>query len=188
MQVKQPPSETDQHHGRCIRAVLSSDSASTTVVLCPISRTLQLLFTLSPRKVLGSNGPQQCQEAFVQFKAALMSADVLALPLEKGPFILDCGASDTGIGAVLSQIQNGIERPICYASQLYNRHEQNYNVTRKELLALITFVKKFRQYSARTIFPHKDGSRGTPMAQTNARANRTTGTLARNLGGIRLRN
>ena len=26
------------------------------------------------------------------------------------------------------------------------RQEQNYNVTRKELLALVTFVKKFRQY------------------------------------------
>jgi len=30
---------------------------------------------------------------------------------------------------VLSQIQNGIERPICYASQLYSKHEANYNIT-----------------------------------------------------------
>jgi transposase InsO family protein len=30
--------------------------------------------------------------------------------------------------------------------QLYNKHEKNYNVTRKELLAVVTFVKKFRQY------------------------------------------
>ena len=47
---------------------------------------------------------------------------------------------------MLSQVQNGVERPVCYASQLYDRHQQNYNVTRKELLALVTFVKKFRQY------------------------------------------
>lgn len=71
---------------------------------------------------------------------------MLALQTENDRYILDCDASDTGIGAVLAQIQNGEERPICYASQLYNRHEKNYNVTRKELLALITFVKKFRQY------------------------------------------
>ena len=54
--------------------------------------------------------------------------------------------SDRAIGAVLSQVQDGVERPICYGSQLYDKHQQNYNVTRKELLALVTFVKKFRQY------------------------------------------
>jgi len=75
-----------------------------------------------------------------------MSADVLALPNDEGQFVLDCDASDKAIGAVLSQIQNGEERPICYASQLYDKHQQNYNVTRKELLAMVTFVKKFRQY------------------------------------------
>ena len=87
-----------------------------------------------------------CQQAFDQLKEALISADVLALPSEEGMYILDCDASDKAIGAVLSQVQNGVERPICYGSQLYDRHQQNYNVTRKELLALVTFVKKFRQY------------------------------------------
>jgi len=88
----------------------------------------------------------ECQHAFEQLKAALVGADVLALPNDEGQYILDCDASDTSIGAVLSQVQNGEERPICYASQLYDKHQQNYNVTRKELLALVTFVKKFRQY------------------------------------------
>ena len=71
---------------------------------------------------------------------------MLALPDDEGQFILDTDASDSAIGAVLSQIQNGEERPVCYASQLYDKHQRNYNVTRKELLALVTFVKKFRQY------------------------------------------
>ena len=88
----------------------------------------------------------ECQNAFEQLKEALTSADVLALPDDEGHYILDCDASDKAIGAVLSQIQNGEERPICYASQLYDKHQQNYNVTRKELLALVTFVRKFRQY------------------------------------------
>jgi len=87
-----------------------------------------------------------CQRAFDRLKSALSGATVLALPRDEGDFILDCDASETAIGAVLSQVQNGEERPICYASQLYNRHEKNYNVTRKELLAVVTFVKKFRQY------------------------------------------
>jgi len=88
----------------------------------------------------------ECQNAFEQLKNALTSANVLALPNDEGQFILDCDASDKAIGAVLSQVQNGEERPICFASQLYDKHQQNYNVTRKELLALVTFVKKFRQY------------------------------------------
>jgi len=79
-----------------------------------------------------------CQQAFDQLKEALVGADVLALPSEEGMYVLDCDASDKAIGAVLSQIQNGVKRPICYGSQLYDRHQQNYNVTRKELLALVT--------------------------------------------------
>ena len=92
------------------------------------------------------NWTAECQSAFDQLKDALSSASVLALPNDEGQFILDTDASDRAIGAVLSQIQNGEERPICYASQLYDKHQQNYNVTRKELLALVTHVKKFRQY------------------------------------------
>ena len=88
----------------------------------------------------------ECQSAFDKLKNSLSSAGVLALPRDEGTFILDCDASDKAIGAVLSQIQDGEERSICYGSQLYDKHQQNYNVTRKELLAMITFVKKFRQY------------------------------------------
>jgi len=89
---------------------------------------------------------RECQSAFDSLKSSLIGAEVLRLPDEEGLFILDCDASDQAIGAVLSQVQNGEERPVCYASQLYDKHQKNYNVTRKELLALVTFVKKFRQY------------------------------------------
>ena len=88
----------------------------------------------------------ECQNAFDQLKLALTEAPVMALPNDQDEFILDCDASNHSIGAVLSQVQDGVERPICFASQLYNKHEVNYNVTRKELLAVVTFVKKFRQY------------------------------------------
>ena len=55
----------------------------------------------------------------------------MALPNDHDEFVLDCDASNHSIGGVLSQIQDGVERPICFASQLYNKHEANYNVTRK---------------------------------------------------------
>ena len=88
----------------------------------------------------------ECEVAFTKLKSVLSDAPILSLPDDDSEYVLDCDASNHSIGAVLSQIQNGIERPICYASQLYSKHEANYNITRKELLAVVTFTKKFRQY------------------------------------------
>ena len=71
--------------------------------------------------------------------------------------MLDTDVSDTGIGAVLSQIyqdgavlsqiyQDGSEHVIAYASRTLNKAERNYCVTHKELLAVVTFMKHFCQY------------------------------------------
>ena len=46
----------------------------------------------------------------------------------------------------LSQIQDGEERVVSYASRLYSNAEERYFVTRKELLAAVFFLKYFRQY------------------------------------------
>ena len=53
------------------------------------------------------------------------------MPIDEGKYWLDTDASNTGIGAVLSQEQNGEERVIAYASRLLNGPEKNYCVTRK---------------------------------------------------------
>ena len=89
----------------------------------------------------------QCTEAFSKLKQFLTSAPILALPDWSKPFIVDTDASDTGIGAVLSQChEDGKEHVISYASRLLTKPERNYCVTRKELLAVITFLHHFRQY------------------------------------------
>ena len=54
---------------------------------------------------------------------------------------MDTDVSQGGIGAVLSQEQNGKEKVIAYFS--LNRIEQNYCVTRKELLAVVKVMEKF---------------------------------------------
>ena len=59
---------------------------------------------------------------------------------------LDTDASDEAIGAVLSQVQNGIEKIIAYFSQTLTRWEKNYCVTRKQLLAVVKAVEHFNYY------------------------------------------
>jgi len=57
---------------------------------------------------------------------------------KEGAFVLDTDASNTGIGAVLSQTQGGEEKVIAYFSRSLTKAERRYCVTRKELLALVT--------------------------------------------------
>ena len=90
-------------------------------------------------------GPEQ-QRAFDTLKTCLVSAPVLAMPADVGQYYLDTDASDIGLGAVLSQIQDGVEKPIAYASRSLNQAERNYCTTRKELLAVIYGLKQYRQY------------------------------------------
>jgi hypothetical protein len=75
---------------------------------------------------------EQCNEAFEELKRLLTAAPVLAYPIASGRFTLDTDASERGIGAVLSQEQNGKERVVAYFSRSLSRRERNYSVTRKE--------------------------------------------------------
>lgn len=87
-----------------------------------------------------------CSEAFNQLKECLVSAPILGYPLENCQFILDTDASDQATGAVLSQIQDDREVVIAYFSKTMNIHEQQYCVTRKELLAVVQALKAFNHY------------------------------------------
>lgn len=88
----------------------------------------------------------ECQAAFDELKHRLTTAPVLGYPLDHGGMILDTDASDVGIGAVLSQIQQGRERVLAYGSRKLSKTEQNYCTTRRELLAVVEFTRHFRQY------------------------------------------
>ena len=89
---------------------------------------------------------EACKTAFDVLKRALMSSSVLAMPTYNDPYILDTDASEMSIGAVLSQVQNGKEKVIAHASRTYNKAERNYCTTWKELLAVVYFVRQFKQY------------------------------------------
>ena len=70
----------------------------------------------------------------------LVAAPILAFPDFSKTFLLDTDACETGIGAVLSQEHDGLERVVAYASRTLSKAERKYCVTRKELLAVVTFM------------------------------------------------
>lgn len=89
---------------------------------------------------------EECATAFAELKSRLVSAPILAFPDHSLPFTLDTDASHVGIGAVLSQVQDGQERVVAYASRTLSKAERRYCVTRKELLAVVSFIQHFRHH------------------------------------------
>jgi transposase InsO family protein len=98
------------------------------------------------RKDVEFDWTEECEYAFRRLKESLMTAPVLAYPRQHGQFILDTDASNTGIGAVLSQVQQEEEKVIGYASKTLSKSERAYCTTYKELLAVVKFVKHFKPY------------------------------------------
>ena len=98
------------------------------------------------RKYARFHWTAECQRAFEELKHRLISAPILALPSDEGCFSLDYDASYQAVGAILAQLQDGDERVVAYYSRRYCRSINNYCITRKELLAVISGLKQFRQY------------------------------------------
>ena len=88
----------------------------------------------------------ECATSFAVLKQWLTTASILVFPDCSKPFVLDTDASYDGIGAVLSQIHEGSERVVAYASRALTKAERKCCVTRKELLAVVVFTKQFRPY------------------------------------------
>lgn len=86
------------------------------------------------------------ENSFQKLKTVLSSAPILARPNFTLPFVLQTDASNTGLGAVLTQIQDGEERVIAYSSRTLSRTEQNYSVTEKECLAVLFGIERNRHY------------------------------------------
>ena len=90
----------------------------------------------------------ECEASFNSLKERLITAPILSYPsLDPGHrFIFDTDVSDFGIGVVLSQVIDGEEKVIAYASRTLNQAQRNYCTTYRELLAVVTFVQNFRHY------------------------------------------
>ena len=101
-------------------------------------------------KLLQRDAPFQwttdCEKAFQTLKEKLITPPILGYPDFNKAFKLYTDASGEAVGAILSQEQNGVERVIVYSGRAMNKHEQNYGITEKEALAVITGIKNFDPY------------------------------------------
>ena len=90
-------------------------------------------------------GPPQ-PRSFQRAKELLLSAEVLAHYDPNKPILLQCDASNYGLGAVLSHImEDGTERPVGFASRTLNAAERNYLQLDKEGAAIMFTLTKFHK-------------------------------------------
>ncbi|KAG1934719.1 hypothetical protein F2P79_019745, partial [Pimephales promelas] len=101
-------------------------------------------------EVFSSAWSRECQDRFEELKSRLTTAPVLAYADFTKPFVLEVDASHGGLGAVLSQEQDGKVRPVAYASRSLRPNERNllnYSSMKLEFLALKwAMTERFREY------------------------------------------
>jgi hypothetical protein len=94
-----------------------------------------------------------CETAFATLKQILTSHPILDAPDFDRTFILQTDASNFGLGAVLSQLDdNQTEHPVLYLSRKLQGAEENYSVPEKECLAIVWAVTKLSYYLYGRVF------------------------------------
>ena len=92
------------------------------------------------------NWTEDHERAFRTLKMRLTTAPILAIFDPTRPTFVDCDASGSGLGGIISQMVDGQERVVAYASRTLNESEKKYSITKRELLGVIFALKQFRQY------------------------------------------
>ena len=85
------------------------------------------------------------EEAFLSLKGLFTTAPVLIFPDPGRQFIVEVDASDTGIGAVLSQRAAEVH-PVAFLSRRFTPAERNYDVGNRELLAVHEALEEWRHW------------------------------------------
>ena len=80
------------------------------------------------------------QKAFDTMKRIISREVLLSYPNFSKPFVIHTDASNTQLGAVISQDN----RPIAFYSRKLNLAQTRYTTTERELLAIVETLKEFR--------------------------------------------
>ncbi|KAK3542589.1 hypothetical protein QTP86_031286, partial [Hemibagrus guttatus] len=98
---------------------------------------------------------ENATQAFTNLKNSFTTAPILKHPDPNLPFVVEVDASDSGIGAVLSQRhgQPGKLFPCVYFSRKLTDAERNYDVGNKELLAMKAAIEEWRHWLEGSTYP-----------------------------------
>ena len=88
------------------------------------------------------------QRAFQQLKEGLLQSPFLAFFNTDASVhtVLTTDASGTGVGAMLSQVQDGIEKPVYFVSRKLHPNETKFSSSELETLAVVWAVERLHQY------------------------------------------
>ena len=87
-----------------------------------------------------------CQQAFDSLKEIITSAPVLSFPDHNKPKMIETDASKFAYGAILSQLEGDVWKPLAYMSRTMQPTETRYDVHDKELLAIVKALNEWQQY------------------------------------------
>lgn len=88
----------------------------------------------------------ECQQSFDKIKKLVAANPMTFLPDLNKPFIVTSDASDTAMGATLSQIIDNEKRVIEFASKHFTPTQQRYSTIEKEATAIIFALRKWRHF------------------------------------------
>lgn len=113
--------------------------------LSDLSSKLNCFYDLL-KKLKHWNWTHECARIFNKSKLWVLNSSLLVHYDMNKPLVLTCDVSPKGVGAVLSHIIDGEERPIAFASKTLSVSETNYSQLHCEALALVLGVRKFHKY------------------------------------------
>uniref|UniRef100_A0A3P9IHF7 Reverse transcriptase n=1 Tax=Oryzias latipes TaxID=8090 RepID=A0A3P9IHF7_ORYLA len=95
------------------------------------------------------------QEAFDTLKSFFVSAPILVQPDPTRQFVVEVDASDSGVGAILSQREekSGKLKPCAFYSKKLTPTERNYDVGNRELLAIKLALEEWRHWLEGAVHP-----------------------------------
>lgn len=90
----------------------------------------------------------EAEAVFVKLKGLFSSAPVLSHPDPTAQFVVEVDASDSGVGAVLSQRSTSDQKlhPCAFFSRRLTPAEKNYDVGNRELLAIVLAFQEWRHW------------------------------------------
>jgi hypothetical protein len=84
--------------------------------------------------------------AFVLIKEEILKCSTLSWLNENDPIILYTDASTIGVGAVLVQLQNNVEKPILFLSKKFSDAASRWSTIEQECFALFYACLQFQSY------------------------------------------